>query len=259
MRMLIFILFFFPVFSLVAQDTVYFNNDGDTVYTKTGYDYYKVVKMMPDGSALEQEYNYGDTLVSETNYSVFSKKEIIKQGYYTKWYTNGQIYIRHLNDNNRIQGYYRVYWKNGIVKREEFYKKGVFQNGKCYDSTGKEVDFYEFSIQPAYTGGDAEMIKYLVNHVKYPDLARENGISGTVFIQFIVRKDGRIDNVKIKISAHPSLDEESLRVIRNMPPWQPGYYDGKASDVKMVLPLKYILDDGGYTKKKKKKRSGKTD
>ena len=85
------------------------------------------------------------------------------------------------------------------------------------------------------------MMKFLKEHIRYPEFARENGIEGKVFVQFIVLKDGHLANFKIIRKVDPSLDREALRVVQQMPNWVPGINNGKAVNVAVIIPVVFKL------------------
>jgi TonB family protein len=97
---------------------------------------------------------------------------------------------------------------------------------------------------PQYPGGDEARIKFLRENIKYPEEARKNGISGMVFVSFVVEKDGKITDVKLLRGVHELLDEEALRVVRIMPAWNPGIQRGKPVRVQYNLPIQFNLDKG---------------
>ena len=94
---------------------------------------------------------------------------------------------------------------------------------------------------PMFPGGSGALFQYLSNNVKYPTVAEENGVQGRVIATFVVEKNGAITNAKIVKSVDPSLDKELLRVIRGMPHWIPGCYNGKIVRVKYTLPFAFRL------------------
>jgi protein TonB len=94
---------------------------------------------------------------------------------------------------------------------------------------------------PSFPGGDAELPKYMQKNVKYPPFARENGISGIVYVQFIVGKDGSINDAKVLRGIGGGCDEEALRVIRNMPNWKPGKQSGNPVQVLYNYPVRFVL------------------
>ena len=67
------------------------------------------------------------------------------------------------------------------------------------------------------------MYAYLGENIKYPQEAKNKGISGTVFITYVVEKDGSVSNVKVLRGVKEDLDKEAIRVVRMMPQWKPGY------------------------------------
>ena len=94
---------------------------------------------------------------------------------------------------------------------------------------------------PSFPGGDAALMRYLKKNVKFPTIAQENGIQGRVYVEFVVNKDGRIVDVKILKGVDRHLDEEALRVVRNMPSWEPGEQRGKPVRVSYRLPINFTL------------------
>ena len=99
----------------------------------------------------------------------------------------------------------------------------------------------EVDKMPEFKGGQEGLIKFLSEHVKYPDEAKKNGLEGTVFVEFVVKKSGALSKVKLKKGPNPLLNEEAVRVVELMPPWSPGEKDGKPVDVQMVLPIQFKL------------------
>ena len=95
--------------------------------------------------------------------------------------------------------------------------------------------------QPVPQGGLETFYKYLMENLKYPEKAKAEGKEGKVFVEFIVRKNGAIEQVKVIKGFDESCDEEALRVIRQSPDWIPGYQDDKAVDVRLVLPITFKL------------------
>ena len=95
---------------------------------------------------------------------------------------------------------------------------------------------------PEFPGGDEARTKFLNKNLKYPKLAREKDIEGTVYIEFIIEKDGSLSKIKVKRGIGGGCDEESLRVIKLMPKWKPGKQDGEEVRTQFVLPIKFILN-----------------
>lgn len=94
---------------------------------------------------------------------------------------------------------------------------------------------------PDFPGGEEARMKYLQENIKYPQMARESGIQGTVYATFVVEPDGRITNVGILRGIGGGCDEEAIRVIRNMPRWKPGKQRSKAVRVQFNMPIRFVL------------------
>ena len=94
---------------------------------------------------------------------------------------------------------------------------------------------------PEFPGGQAALMKYLGDNIKYPTIAQENGTQGRVTVQFVVNADGSIVDARIIRGVDPYLDKEALRVINSMPKWKPGMQRGKAVRVKYTVPVMFRL------------------
>ena len=94
---------------------------------------------------------------------------------------------------------------------------------------------------PEFPGGQAALMKYLGDNIKYPTIAQENGTQGRVTVQFVVNADGSIVDAKVIRGVDPYLDKEALRVINSMPKWKPGMQRGKAVRVKYTVPVMFRL------------------
>lgn len=94
---------------------------------------------------------------------------------------------------------------------------------------------------PEFPGGEKKLLEYVAKNVKYPQIARESGIKGRVFISFVVEPDGSVSNVKVLRGIGGGCDEEAMRVVKNMPKWKPGKQRGKAVRVSYMLPVNFQL------------------
>lgn len=94
---------------------------------------------------------------------------------------------------------------------------------------------------PEFPGGMGELMKFLAQNIKYPPLAKESGIQGRVFINFVVEPTGLISNVKVLRGIGGGCDEEAVRVVASMPKWKPGKQRGKNVRVSYNLPVKFTL------------------
>ena len=111
-------------------------------------------------------------------------------------------------------------------------------------STSDTTLFIVVEKMPEFPGGQKAMMQFLVENVKYPVEAQEEGIEGRVICQFIIEKDGSVADINIvQSSGNASLDQEAMRVIQSMPKWAPGRMHGKNVRVKFTLPINFHLRD----------------
>jgi len=94
---------------------------------------------------------------------------------------------------------------------------------------------------PTFPGGQAELIKFLSENLKYPKECEENGIQGRVVCSFVVEEDGSISSLRVVRPIHPLLDKEAIRVLSKMPKWKPGMIKGQVVRVKYTTPLSFRL------------------
>ena len=95
---------------------------------------------------------------------------------------------------------------------------------------------------PQFPGGDEAFKTFLKKELTYPEEARTIGVEGTVLVQFVVEKDGRVSQPKVLVSVYPALDEEALRVISKSPKWTPGEHFGNKARVYIQMPIHFKLN-----------------
>lgn len=93
---------------------------------------------------------------------------------------------------------------------------------------------------------DRKMLEFIYKNIKYPAIARENGVEGTVVIQFVVDTDGSINDAKVVRDIGAQCGQEALRVVNLMNEeglsWVPGRQRGRAVKVQFNLPVKFRLE-----------------
>lgn len=163
-----------------------------------------------------------------------SVSEEIEFEYKKGKYSEQQTYMR------------QCYYPDGKLRyRESLGNKGCktlyfSENGKKDKHPALTYELY--LTMPKFPGGEKKMIKYLSENVKYPVVARENGIQGCVLVHFTVDKDGAIGDVTIlRSGGDPSLNTEAVRVVNSMPNWIPGTKRGKPIRVRFTLPVIFRL------------------
>ena len=109
--------------------------------------------------------------------------------------------------------------------------------------------FVEYEEMPEYPGGENALRALIKNNLIYPEMAIKDSVQGKVYVNFVVSKNGKIENVQIARGIHPVLDEEAIRVVCSMPEWKPGvrYYRGKLGGQKVAvtytIPVNFKLPD----------------
>jgi len=116
----------------------------------------------------------------------------------------------------------------------------IATNSVIGDASANQV-FTIVQQMPAFPG---DVNKYLSEHINYPEVEKEAQITGTVFINFIVEKDGSISNVKVLkgVSGGPGLDKEAVKVISAMPKWSVGMQNGHPVRVSYNIPIRFVLN-----------------
>jgi protein TonB len=97
------------------------------------------------------------------------------------------------------------------------------------------------AISPEYPGGPGEMAVFIQENFEYPEMAREMGEQGTIWVEFVVYSDGNIKDVKVVKGVSESLDREAKRIVKKMPNWKPGEQAGKKVNVRYTIPIKARL------------------
>jgi len=108
-----------------------------------------------------------------------------------------------------------------------------------------EISYVMIQENPQFPGGDNELLIFLKRNIKYPKLAKENNIQGTLFVEFIVNRDGSIKDVRIRKDTNYigyGCEEEAIRIVKSMPKWIPGKYSGNNVKAFMVLPITFKLE-----------------
>jgi protein TonB len=94
---------------------------------------------------------------------------------------------------------------------------------------------------PEFEGGEAGLVAFLRQNMVYPPNARRMQVEGTVYVSFIVNKNGSISDVKVMRGIMKECDREAVRVVEMMPPWKPGKQNGRSVNVRFTMPLKFRL------------------
>lgn len=148
----------------------------------------------------------------------------------------GQITVQAMNpDSTRVK-----YTTQGPDRVSHFQIEEVVVNS---DESIK--DFTSVEILPEFTGGMQGWGKYLASNLKYPQLARDNKITGRVILSFIVEKNGTLSDIKVLRGIGAGTDEEAVRVVKSSPNWKPGIVNGRPVRVAYTMPIFFQLNSEG--------------
>jgi len=102
---------------------------------------------------------------------------------------------------------------------------------------------FNVESKPKFNGGDAnEFSKWVNKRVRYPEIAKQNGVEGKVILEFVIDAEGNLGNIKVIRSVDTALDEEALRVVSSSPKWEPGRQRDRKVKVKYIFPVIFRLN-----------------
>lgn len=116
------------------------------------------------------------------------------------------------------------------------------QDVKVEEAPVVEEIFDVVEEQASFPGGMDALKKYLGDNLKYPPMAKESGVQGKVYVQFVVFKDGNVGDIKVLRGIGSGCDEEAIRVVKGMPKWEPGKQRGRSVSSRFTLPINFRLN-----------------
>lgn len=105
----------------------------------------------------------------------------------------------------------------------------------------KDDVFFIVEDMPEFPGGEEGLLKFVTENTKYPEVAKEKKIQGKVFVQFVINKDGNVEDVKLAKGVDPLLDEAAMNIVKSMPQWKPGKQRGQYVKVSFTIPINFQL------------------
>ncbi len=135
------------------------------------------------------------------------------------------------------------------MERMERWRVQYDERGKTtptYTDAEGNVVYNKAEVDPSFTGGDKAMVQYLKDNLKYPKEAEDAGAEGTVFVDFVVTKNGQVREALVMNTPGEDVDAslrmEAIRVVTSMPTWVAGRQHGKAVDVNYSIPITFQMD-----------------
>jgi TonB family protein len=188
----------------------------------------------PEGEYLEY-YNNGK-LKNKRTY-----KKGLLDGKDKSWSSEGFLAKVVEYKNGLKHGRFLTYYDNGKLIRKDIYRNNNFIKGNCYTREGRDTSYFEYFIMPKFKGGLEGFRKFILDRIKYPEIARQNREEGQVYLKFTVDKEGNIIKSRIIKADKEYFNEEVMRVLELSPKWIPGRKDGKLIDVSITIPISFKI------------------
>jgi periplasmic protein TonB len=117
-------------------------------------------------------------------------------------------------------------------------------SGEVNNTSGDSLEevLRKVEVMPEFPGGDKAMLKFVCDNLHYPVSARDKGIQGKIYVNFVISETGKVQNVKVIRGVHPLLDKEACRVVQSLPDWIPGRQDGKRVKVLFTIPINFAIN-----------------
>jgi len=188
--------------------------------------------------------------VEQETYYVLESDESIKHGAYQKNYRGGSVMVNGFYKNGVKDGLWEFFDYKGVLDQKFDYSKHeiVFYNcdDKCRERkfvlSGPDTNKVAVDRPPLFIGGEPMMFDPILRNIKYPAKARENEITGTVYISFIIDKKGNAINHTVVRGVGGGCDEEALRVVKSIPDnWLPAIQNGEPVEVFYNMPINFTL------------------
>lgn len=250
-------------FAQNKRDTIYYDKSWAVTKQIDSALYYRIIKEANNLYNVTDYYIHSDSVQMTGAFKDYAQK--IYEGEFVYYSKNGFVTSKVTYKDGKLNGQrtycdstgritstedfvdgvnhgdFIVYYENGAIRRKETYEHGKLTDKACYLENGKKTKYFVHSSPAEFKKGRAALLSYLSQHIKYPKEAQEKGIQGKVYIQFVVSDKGEITNVTLKKSVHPLLDQEAIRVVKSMPKWTPGFFEGKAVNSIFSLPITFTL------------------
>ena len=94
-------------------------------------------------------------------------------------------------------------------------------------------------VRPQFTGGDKAFVSYLSKSIRYPQQALQRHVSGRVYVNFILSAQGRVQDAHVVSGPGNGLNDEALRLVWLMPPWEPARVNGQPVRVACTVPISF--------------------
>lgn len=165
-----------------------------------------------------------------------------EDGLCVTYHDNGKIKTSVQYYEGLLHGEVTTYFSGGQLKRKDYFENNKFISGTCYGPNGNKVTHFDYKTDAVYPGGVKSLYKFIYINTHYPDEAKRQSITGTVYLKLLINKKGEITNIEVMKSVNPILDDEAVRVAKLLDNFIPGQEDGEKSNSVYILPIKYAFE-----------------
>jgi len=165
-------------------------------------------------------------------------------GEWKSFYENGQLAGERNYKSGKKVGQWKWYFDNGKKSAVEQYMNDSLLSARYWNRDGSILKNPENAIRDAeFPGGLEGMKLFIEENLVFPEDIKKLGISGIVYVSFIVGTNGTVTEIKILRSPHSKLSESVIAMIKKMPRWKPAKNHNVISEYKAVLPVKFTLTE----------------
>lgn len=141
----------------------------------------------------------------------------------------------------KADGSVRRCMEKEIGENEHHIAIEVIEEDANYDVDLENTVFFIVEEMPEFPGGEEGLLKFVTENTKYPEVAKEKKIQGKVYVQFVINREGNVEDVKLAKGVDPLLDEAAMNIVKSMPQWKPGKQRGQYVKVSFTIPINFQL------------------
>lgn len=134
-----------------------------------------------------------------------------------------------------------AYKKKKLEEDEDLGTDIFTSESKKQSGSGDAKVFTYVDQMPVFPGGEAALQKYIHEHLKYPQVSKEEGVQGTVMLRFVINENGSVGEVQVLKSLDTYCDREAKRVVQSLPRFTPGRQQGKPVKVWFQFPIRFEI------------------
>ncbi len=243
-KYLVTLLLFCSTFEAIAQENKIYYDDAWQPVKKRKASFYRLYTFQDGLYKVEDHYADGQVYMTGYCTNITTNSCKYREGAVKFYDRDGRIQREGQYKAGRRTGVWRSYYKNSNSIRSEGNYKGNLSEEvefQYFDSTTHEMTRKSIIADSFYTEQmpvcNFDLQKYLKKNLKYPEFALYAKASGRVIVKFIIDEDGAVANATVEKGVGVGFDEEAIRVVSEMPHWQPGYQNGYAVRVIFKLPI----------------------